>query len=138
MKKQFGFLMMFLVALVLSTSTVRAQEPSTTTSTEEVKATAADNTPAVVAPVADVKVEFIGKENLADSLKAVLDVVNDPQIAQVINAAVETIKQKPEGKDPDSWFSWINAIIVTVTAALTLLLAKGRAIFGTLFRQSSN
>lgn len=81
---------------------------------------------------------LVGKENILDSLKAVIDVVNDPKIVEVLNNAVEVIKTTPtDRKDPNEWFNYITGIVAALSALITLILAKGKAIYNILVKKKA-
>lgn len=66
--------------------------------------------------------------NLLDSLHAVSQSILDEETQQTLSHAILTIRNIPKDSNPQSWLNWANAVIVALTALVTLLLAKGKRI----------
>lgn len=131
------FTVFFAMVLLFSSLSI----PANAQDNVNVSVTAVEGKPveeATPAPVAtsENKVEFIGKDGLADSLKAILPIITDPEAVKVVNEAVQVLKSPPQGKDVNDWFNWLTGAVAAVTAIITLLLAKGKAIFNKLFKSS--
>lgn len=113
-----------MIATAIPSTDIHAQSADTL----QVDTTIYDVVPVTPAVETPTERTFIGTENLLDSAQSILKIVHDPAIEKVVTDLIAASEAKVD-PETDGWLGKLDGIWVAVAALVTLLLAKGKALY---------
>ncbi|MBX2903081.1 MAG: hypothetical protein KF872_05935 [Chitinophagales bacterium] len=113
----------FLTAILIAFTALAAQTTNAQTQVEKPEQVV------VAMPHQDYELTTVGEilnttkvATFADSLQVVAKSVSDPEFKSLLLQAAQAVNQKPLSSSPESWISWIGALVLTLGAAIGYLI----------------